>query len=372
MLSLKSQYYSLKQIDKVDSQYKIIFGERSNGKTYAVLKKILDTYLDHGGKSAYVRRWDVDLKTYRVNRLYTPMYENGYIKKASKGQYNDVLYRHGAFYLILRNEEGEIEKRDESPFCACFSISNAEHDKGGTFSNDIEIVMFDEFITRKAYLPDEFIAWNNTLSTIVRTNAKATIYMVANSTCKYSCPYFAEMGLTRIRNMKQGEIDVYQYGDSGLKVAVEYVKPMAESAKPSNIYFAFQNPQLNMIKSGSWEIAVYPHLPEKYRLNEVVFNFFIMYEGETLHCDIIRKPHMQFIYVHNKTTEIQNEDRDIIYTPEFDPRPNWFRDIYAIKYPFQKKLATLIKLDKIYFQSNEIGEVFRAYIKWCRGHEDFA
>lgn len=370
MIGFKSKYYSLDQIDKVDSQYKIIIGERSNGKTYAVLKKMLDGYLDHGAKSAYVRRWDTDIKTYRVNRLYSGMAENGYILKASKGKFNDVIYRRGAFYLVLRNEDGEIVSREENPFCACFAISNAEHDKGGTFSTNIETVLFDEFVTRRAYLPDEFISWNNTLSTIVRTNDKATIYMVANNV-SWTCPYFVEMGLNRVRSMKQGEIDVYQYGETGLKVAVEYVKPMEQSAKPSNIYFAFDNPRLNMIKNGAWEIAVYPHLPEKYRLDEIVLTFFIMYEGDILHCDVVRKPSLQFIFVHNKTTDIQNPDHDIIYSPEFDARPNWFRDIYAIKYPFQKKLASLIRMNKLYFQSNEVGEVFRNYIKWCRGHEDF-
>lgn len=367
---LKSKYYSLKQIDAVESQYKIIIGERSNGKTYAVLKKIVDMYLDHGAKSAYVRRWDTDLKTYRSQRLFSGMIENGYIEKATKGRYNDVYFRHGVYTLVQRNEDGEIVERDKEPFLATFAISCAEHDKGGTFSSNIEIILFDEFVTRKAYLPDEFISWNNTLSTIIRTDAKPIVYMVAN-TVSWSSPYFREMGLTRVRDMKQGQIDVYQYGDSGLKVAVEYVKPMAKSEKPTNTYFAFQNERLNMIKSGSWEISAYPTLPERYRMHEIAFTFFIMYEGDVLHCDIIRKPDKQFIYVHTKTTEIRDPDHDIIYSPEFDPRPNWFRDLYGIKYPFQKKIATLMKLDKLYFQSNEVGECFRNYIKWCREHEDF-
>ena len=34
----KSKYYSLNNILKKDAQYNIIFGQRSNGKTYAVKK----------------------------------------------------------------------------------------------------------------------------------------------------------------------------------------------------------------------------------------------------------------------------------------------------------------------------------------------
>lgn len=366
MLGLKNKYYSLDQIDKINSQYKMIIGERSNGKTYSILKKMIDIYLDHGGKSAYVRRWELDIKKARCERLFSGLIENEYIKKASKGRFNSVYYRTGTFWLC-NNESGSNEL-DEQPFCACFAISQGEHDKGGTFSQDVELVCFDEFCTRYQYLPDEFILWTNVLSTIVRTQSKSVVYMLANTVSK-TCLYFNEMGLNHVKDMKQGEIEVYTYGNSDLKVAVEYVKPMEKSSKPSDVYFAFDNPRLNMIKNGAWEIAIYPHLPEKYRMNEIVMMFFIKFDGELLQCDIVRKPATSFIYIHQKTSEIQNEDRDIIYTTEYDARPNWFRNIYTTTYPFQKKIARLMKMEKLYFQTNEIGEVFRGYVNWCRTYE---
>ena len=39
------KYYSLKNILKKNAQYNMIFGERSNGKTYSVLYYALENYL---------------------------------------------------------------------------------------------------------------------------------------------------------------------------------------------------------------------------------------------------------------------------------------------------------------------------------------
>ena len=39
----QNKYYSLNNILKNNSTYNIIFGERSNGKTYSVLKHSIDT-----------------------------------------------------------------------------------------------------------------------------------------------------------------------------------------------------------------------------------------------------------------------------------------------------------------------------------------
>ena len=36
------KYYSLNKINKKNATYNVIFGERSNGKTYATLKQVLE------------------------------------------------------------------------------------------------------------------------------------------------------------------------------------------------------------------------------------------------------------------------------------------------------------------------------------------
>ena len=59
---MKSKYYSLDRILKLNCLYNIIIGERSNGKTFAVQKYIIEQYLKTGHQGAIVRRWEEDYR----------------------------------------------------------------------------------------------------------------------------------------------------------------------------------------------------------------------------------------------------------------------------------------------------------------------
>ena len=50
------KYYSLDRILSKEACYNIIFGERSNGKTYSVLKYSIKHYFETRGQFAIVRR----------------------------------------------------------------------------------------------------------------------------------------------------------------------------------------------------------------------------------------------------------------------------------------------------------------------------
>ena len=64
---------------------------------------------------------------------------------------------------------------DKQPFCYAFALSELEHDKSTAYPN-VTTVLFDEFLSRKSYLPDEFVLFMNTLSTIIRERDNVKIY----------------------------------------------------------------------------------------------------------------------------------------------------------------------------------------------------
>ena len=76
-----SKFYSLTAINKKNATYNVIFGERSNGKTYAALKQGVTDYYKNGGQMAYVRRWKEDITGRRASRLFAALCENGEIQK---------------------------------------------------------------------------------------------------------------------------------------------------------------------------------------------------------------------------------------------------------------------------------------------------
>lgn len=357
-----SKYYSLDKIKSKKARYNIIFGERSNGKTYASLKEGLSNYIKSGKQMAYIRRYSEDFTGKRGVTLFAGLVANNIISNLTKNEWSDVTYYASKWYLC-RYEEDKIIK-DKKPFCFGFAISAQEHDKSTQYP-DVTTIVFDEFLSRTGYLTDEFVLYMNTLSTIIRDRNDVTIYMLGNTVNKF-CPYFSEMGLKHIRDMKQGDIDVYQYGQSNLTVAVEYAKPSSAS-KDSDVYFAFDNPKLKMITGGDWEIDIYPHAPTKIKPKDIVYSFFIIFDGTTLQGDVVAQGRSNYIYIHLKTTPIQNPDHDLIYTTEYDPRPNYRRIITSPVDNIDKRIASYFKADKVFFQDNEVGEIVRNYLMWCNG-----
>lgn len=348
-------YYDLKNILKTNSQYNLIIGERSNGKTYAVQKLIVETYLKTGKQGGYVRRWKDDFTGKRSLTMFDGIVKSGIISKLSKGKFTDIVFYRGAWYLK------DDTKKDDKPFCFAFSLSDVEHDKSTSYP-DIKIVCFDEFITRGYYIIDEFIVFMNCLSTIIRDKNDVKIFMLGNTVNKF-CPYFAEMGLSHVQTMKQGSIDIYKYGDSGLQVAVEYCATSERKSKKSDIYFSFDNPKLEMIKTGAWEIESYPHLPEKYKPKDIIFCFFIVFDNTILQGDVISLQDGVFVYIHRKTTDLKEKSTDVIYDgkrhSDYRHRDYFSTNIDKI----DNKLYNLFNDNKFFYQDNETGEIFSNYMK---------
>ena len=215
----KSKYYSLKNILKTNAVYNVIIGGRSNGKTYACHDYAINEYWKHGRQCALIRRYRDDFMGKRGTVMFDAQIASGNIEKITDGLWSEVYFYRSAWYLARHDENGELI-HDERPFCIAFSLASMEHDKSTSFPG-IGTVIFDEFITRTLYLKDEFVLFMNVLSTIIRHRTDVKIFMIGNTVNKY-CPYFKEMGLTHIKDMKPGNIDVYTYGESKLTVAVEY------------------------------------------------------------------------------------------------------------------------------------------------------
>ena len=372
---MRSKYYSLAPILAKEAMYNVIIGERSNGKTYASLKYGIEQYAKRGSQIALLRRWQDDFKGKRAASMFDALVKNGEISRATNGEWTDVYYYAGRWFLC--KYEGDDRKRirvtDTDPFCYAFALSSMEHDKSTSYP-DIRTIIFDEFITRTAYLGgmegSEFVIFMNVLSTIIRDRNDVKIFMLGNTVSK-SCPYFKEMGLTHVKNQKPGTIELYHYGNSNLTVAVEFCKPNAQG-KASDDYFSFDNPRLQMItgKGNVWEIAVYPHCPIKYKPKDVVFRYFIQYDGEMLEAEIINVGESVFTFIHRKTTPIKNPDEDLIYTPDYDPRPNWKRRLTVPTTPIEKTIANFFRRDKVYYQDNEVGEIVRNYLMWSATSSD--
>lgn len=362
-MNIFNKYYSLKKIMSKNADYNIIIGERSNGKTYSCLKYALEKYVKEGKQFAYIRRWREDVVGARASSIFNAINNDRVVEKLTKGKFTKVTYNSGKFYLSFYDSELKKWICESVPCGYTFSLTAMEHDKSTSYPL-IDTIIFDEFLTRKYYLPNEFVEFMNVISTIVRHRDNVKIFMLGNTVNKY-CPYFDEMGLNKIQNMKQDTIDLYLYGESDLRVAVEYCGTSLIK-KASDKYFAFSNPKLKMITGGLWEIDIYPHLPFKYSDKDIQFTYFIVFNGDTLQCEVISTGKELFTYIHRKTTPIKNVDTDLVYTLEHSEKINIVNNISK---PFNKvtrMLWDMFVLNKIFYQDNTVGEIVRNYLIECK------
>ena len=359
---MEIKFYTLDEILKKQAQYNIIIGERSNGKTYATLLYCLKQYVLNGSQFAIIRRWKEDIRGKRAQTTFNSIVSNNEIENITNGNYNNIYYNSGKWYLCKYDESIKKPICDNNPFAYGFSLTEMEHDKSTSYPN-INNIVFDEFITRTMYIPDEFVIFMNVISTIVRHRNNVKIFMLGNTVNKY-CPYFGEFGLHNIQKQKQGTIDLYKYGNSGLKVAVEFCDNLNIS-KPSDIYFAFNNPKLKMVTSGVWELDIYPHLPIKYKPNDIIFTYFIEFEDNVVQCEIISVNENIFTYIHKKTTPIKY-DNDFLFSLKASTQPNTFRNIYKPLCKAHQKLLYYFASNKVFYQNNEIGEIVKNYLNVCK------
>ena len=379
----KPQFYNLGKILTYNADYNVIFGKRSNGKTFSVKELILfgyhdkklgidiNGYFDDGSQGAILRRMEEDFRKGRGATMWKDIIENevngNMVEKASVGKYNNIKFYSMCWYLC-KIEDGKETFCDNEPFATAFAISSAEHYKSNSYPK-INKILLDEFIASIGYVVNEFMLFTNVLSTIIRNRNNVKIFLCGNSINKVN-PYFTEMGLTNAKNMKKDTIDIYTYGESDLRVAVEYTGDINEKSSKhtsSNKYFAFNNPKLKMITTGDWELDIYPHLPYKYKPKDILYMYFIKYEGEIFQCEIIdideqMKP---FTYIHRKTTPIIDDGNSVIYSSDYSIEPHHKRKlIYALS-TIEKKIVWFFKNERVFYQDNEVGNMIDNYLQWC-------
>ena len=346
-----SGYYSSKKIRKLGAIYNLIIGQRSNGKTYDWKDNALKDYESKGNRCAYIRRFDTEIAPKNLATLF----DSNDIEKIFKGKWNAVEYKKHQFTLCVK-VDGDIVMRDEQPFCDVYALNTWEASKGAD-RGYVSSICFDEFMTRRAYLNDEFVIFQNVLSSIIRDREDVTIFMLANTVNKY-CPYFKEMGLHNVENMVPGDIELYNFGDSGLSVAVEMCAESKNTQKVKKFY-AFDNPQLEMITKGTWEVSIYPHAPCKFTKEDILKRFYVIFNDKTIAGDIIKTNERFFIFYHMHTGYHVPDKDDIIYLEQNDGY--FLHQKYLSDAPtdMHKLIAKMISMEREFYSDNQIGEIIR-------------
>jgi hypothetical protein len=144
-----SKFYSLEEIKKIlDVQYFMIFGERSNGKSYAVNKEFLDNFFKYGEEFVICKRFADDMKSKVCSTVFTPLEE--YILEEYE---HKVKFYNGCWYAYHKNSDGKLNEC--KPMGYALSINTSDRIKMSQYPK-VTGISFEEFMSQSAlYLPDE-------------------------------------------------------------------------------------------------------------------------------------------------------------------------------------------------------------------------
>ena len=297
----KSIYWNPSKLIGTGADFMLCIGQRGNGKTYGILKYFLQQYKKTKKRFCYLRRWDEDIKAYRMEQLFAPF--RNLIDELCGDEFT-IVYKNHKFYLV----NGNGTKVDTLGYV--LSISSSAHTKSISYTN-VGYILYDEFIrmTGEQELRDEMSRFDNTLSTIIRgDNINVKVFMLANTVSKYS-PFFLRFAID-INKIEQGTITVkdipLETGDI-LKVALEYCEFNEEASKKISKYSTNA-----MIKSGKWEIPEtdeIPTVPNSIIKEQLLFTIYSEEVNVTVGCFVRRE----------KWAELVKNDQ-LLYVPKYHMR----------------------------------------------------
>lgn len=351
-------YYNPYPILEKKPTYAMVVGERSNGKTFAFLHEVAREYATTGRPSVYIRRLAESIKPKFLSSIFNSHWE--------KGLFDDLgcdcfVYRGNKWYFAWYTDETQTKKKlAKEPFMYCMALNQTEVSKSSLGDMNVKYVIFEEFMTRDVYLKNEFVLFMNMIATSLRETSDAIIIMIGN-TVSWSAPYFREMGISHIKEQKQGTIAEYKYGTDTV-VLVEYCGSIEKRKKEkTNKYFAFDNPQLNMITKGNWEIASYNH--PNWRVGDsdlITRDLYIVIENEIIQVEI-RKDGSHGVYALCHFANRVSEKARRVYT--LHNNGDYRVHTQLINDKLDRLIKELYLTDKFFYDDNTTGENVRIWWK---------
>lgn len=349
---MKERYYNLDNLLKCDCRWNILYGMRSNGKSYAVKRHvILDAY-KHGNHFVYLRRWSEDIKEKDVRSYFDDMP----IDKLTDGEWEYIHTFRGYFYFAKGSGDDMEKSEPIGRYCA---LNLYERYKSQTFPR-VKTIIYEEFLTNRIYLGgngenSEPRILMQFVSTVAR-DRDIDIFLIGNTISRV-CPYFTEWGLKGVMQQKPGTIDIYHLrGENGVvDIAVENCEVVETKSK---MFFGLASKQ---ITSGEWEVDDVPKLLKPYAFYEmlyeidVVFNEFkyvmqLLFDSESGGCFV-------YIYPNTKGRKIRR-----VITDVFNVDPLITNGLMS-KIPAEAVIADCFRKSKVCYSDNLTGTDFKNVLK---------
>ena len=356
---MKIVHYSIDNIDKENAIINLIYGERSNGKSYAVKhEKAVIKYLKTGSRFILVRRWKEEITSEKIEQYF----QDVDIFKLTEGKYNCIsMYKKQLFLSNYNIETGKTTRGDKIGYVVALST---EQNYAGASYLDVNDIIFEEFMSRGVYIggePDKLI---NFYSTVDRKRGTTRLWLVGN-TISQVCPYLEEWGLQQIvLNQKQGTIETVDlktgtFKEDGeeitLKCAIEYCSSTGNSS------FAIGKHK-DMLNKGTWQTDPQPHLPKSIKEYKSLYKIGFEFKGYRFIGELLKDKDniLWFIYPYKK----EFKDKFIVISDNIKTSKYYQRNIYnlTIKNDKLTYLLSTFRESQIFYCTDSAGTIFKQAI----------
>lgn len=360
-MSKQITHYNLDELDKQNAIINLLYGERSNGKSWQLKhKKGVLKYLKTGKRFILMRRWKEEITTEKIEQYFADVDVIG----LTDGKYNCIsMYKKQLFLSNYDNESGKTKRGEKIGYVVALST---EQNYAGASYLDVDDIIFEEFMSRSVYIAGESDKLMNFRSTVDRKRNTTKLWLVGNSISRV-CPYINDWGLHKIiSNQKQGTIESIELGtgtddENGneitLKCSIEFC------ANTGNTSYAIGKHK-DMLNKGSWQSDPQPHLPKSYNCYKMLYRIMFQYQsfkfiGEYL-LDNEDKHTCWYIYPFDG----EIKEGIVVFSDVIKTSPYWQRDIYNPSFKNQKlkDLLKTFKENQIFYATDLCGTDFKQVI----------
>ncbi len=342
------------QIDAIGANFNLIYGERSNGKSYQVKhKKAVLKYLETGKRFILMRRWKEEITSEKIEAYFADID----VYKLTEGKYNCItMYKKQLFLSNYDTSNGKTVRGERIGYVV--ALSTEQNYAGGSYL-DVEDIIFEEFMARGSYISGEPDKLMNFYCTVDRKRGTTRLWLVGNTISRV-CPYINDWGLHKlISSQKQGTIEVSETegsDDEVIKIAIEYCKNTGASSHTIGKH-------KDMLNTGSWQSDPQPHLPKSYNEYEVIFRLIFKYQNFKFIGEYLIDEDSNYCwYVYPYDGEIK--DDILVISDEVRISRLWQRNLYnvTIKNDSLHKLLATFRESNIFYSTDLCGTDFKQVI----------
>lgn len=340
-----------------DSLYYLIYGEKSNGKSYQVKHLAINNYLKNNKKFILLRRWKSDISTSWIEKYFNDVD----VAKLTNNEYNSIItYRKDLFFAKIDSNFKVIKKEKIGSVMA---LSTEQHYSGASFL-DYDIVIFEEFMERGYYLSEESEKLQILYSTIDRKRGSTKVYMVGNTISRV-CPYLKDWNLLEtVKKQKQGDINIVETGteyetDDGIfpvTIAIEYCR--ASGGKT----LAFGQAK-TMIDSGSWQSDIQPKLEENFKKYKNILRVGFQYKGFKYIGELLQDKDSLFWFIYPYKKDFDNNM--LVFSDTIKISNLWQKNIYDLTFnnpELQRIFNDTFRESNIFYSDDLTGTEFKQAI----------